>query len=346
MAEVADVEETKATGCEADGFFDRQIPLKPEAVEGLMRDGQIAAYGGPYGMGKTPSLVDLSVRQLYGLDWCGRKTLQKPVIHYDFESGEATYLNAVKNICLRLEIPCPRVPESLTIRLYQGDMKGPLTSVLHEAMGQGPKACLELMRKDLQEKPNALFICDPVELFLPVNLLDKKEVLKLVRCFRELLAEFPHAILLNTFNLRKPDPNKGPVTGKILLSDPRRWLVGGHSDLMNRSDVRLGIDQFDDEVRLINGIRRSEEMNPLFIRPVGNSPENLAGFELHKPSEVELVAAFSKSQLEYWRKLPVEFSFDEVAVKVVPKSSLSRLAKRAKELGILETTNGRWRKLV
>lgn len=349
MAEAIRVEDGNCDSeVESTGFFDRKLEPKPEALEGLLREGQIVTLGGPYGMGKTPMLTDLLIHLIHGLVWCGRRTVRRPVILYDFESSETAYVRAVRNICSRLGVPCPMVPEQLTVRLCQGDIKAPMTSELHKAMERGSKACFELMEKDLKDKPDGLFVCDPVELFLRVDILKKGDVLTLVRNYRELLSEFPHAVLLNTFNLRKPDRMKGAVTGKILLADPRRWLfeVAGTLDLMNRSDVRLGIDQFEDEVRVLNGIRRGEEMNPLFIRPIGISSDDLAGFELYRPSGPELSAAFSKKQLEHWQRLPEEFRFDDVAEKIVPKSSLSRLATRAKELGILEVTNGKWRKLV
>jgi hypothetical protein len=333
------------SGHEIPGFFDREIEPQAEFVEGFLRERQIVTLAGPFGIGKTPILTDLSIHLMHGLAWCGRCTVRRPIILYDFESNETVYVRAVRNICHRLGIPNPMVPEQMIVRLYQGDIKVPMTAELHKAMATGSKkACFELMEKDLKEKPDALFICDPVELFLPVDILKKNEVLQLICHYRELLSKFPHAALLNTFNLRKPDRIKGAVTGETLLSDPRRWLfeVAGTLDLMNRSDVRVGIDQFEDEVRVLNGIRRGEDMNPLFIRPIGITSDDLAGFELYRPSSRELLTVFPKKQLEYWERLPETFFFNEVANKV----TLSRIVKRARELGILENCDGKWRKLV
>jgi hypothetical protein len=79
--------------------------------------------------------------------------------------------------------------------------------------------------------------------------------------------------------MRKKD--RRSQSSPSLLSDPRDWLedVCGTLDIMNRSDVRLGMDSYDDEVRVINGVRRSEDMHPLLIRTVGHPPDGLAGFE-------------------------------------------------------------------
>jgi hypothetical protein len=349
VTDTTQISETKSgSGPENTGFFDSEREPKEEIVEGLFREGQIVAFSGPYGMGKTPALMDLSIRLIYGLDWCGRGVLRRPVIHYDLESSEAAYVSAMRNICKRLGVPYPRIQEQLIVRLFQGDIKDSLTSELHKAVETGSKACFELMERDLKEKSGALVICDPAELFLSIDTNKKLNILKHVRCYRELLSEFPRAASLNTFNMRKPDRKQGAVDGKTLLANPRRWLeeVAGSNDLMNRSDVRLGIDRYEDDVRILNGIRRGEEMNPLFIRPIGSTPEDLSGFELYRPSGLELSAAFTKGQLEYWQRLPEEFRFDDVVDDIVPKSSLSRLAKRAKELGILEVVNGKWRKLV
>src|SRR4029077_2543827 len=102
-----------------------------------------------------------------------------------------------------------------------------------------------------------------------------------------------------------------------------------------------GIDIHEDDVRVVNGIRRGEEFQPLLIRPVGDEP-NLAGFELAPPLEME--SCFTENQMVYWEQLPDAFKFEEAA-QTVPKGSLSRLIKRARSLGLLERTlDGRFRK--
>ncbi len=59
--------------------------------------------------------------------------------------------------------------------------------------------------------------------------------------------------MLITFNLRKwtKKDSKRPD----LLAEPREWMeeVCGTLDILNRSDVRLGMDVHDEEVRVING---------------------------------------------------------------------------------------------
>ncbi len=132
-----------------------------------------------------------------------------------------------------------------------------------------------------------------------------------------------------------------------LVTDPREWLeeVCGTLDILNRSDVRLGMDFHDSDeiVRVVNGVRRGEDMHPLLIRPVTYN-DALAGFELCPPNDLGLKDVFTPKQLEYWDKLPAKFRFEEVADKTIPRASLKRLLDRAKSVGIVEQDNGAWQK--
>ncbi len=85
-------------------------------------------------------------------------------------------------------------------------------------------------------------------------------------------------------------------------------------------------------------------MHPLLIRPVSNGGDALAGFELCPPNSLNLSAALTTKQLEYWNKLPASFRFEEVADHLVPRASLKRLLDRAKSLGIIGQITGVWQK--
>jgi hypothetical protein len=166
--------------------------------------------------------------------------------------------------------------------------------------------------------------------------------LRVYRLLRKLTQDFPQSAFLVTFNLRKRD-RRAPKPS--LLDAPRDWLdeVAGSIDIMNRSDVRLGIDVFDENIRVINGIRRGEELHPLMIQAVGD-PDALAGFERVEPDALVLRAAFTKRQRHHWRSLPEEFRFDEVADNSVPRASLFRLIGRARSLGVLSLDGRVYRK--
>jgi len=143
--------------------------------------------------------------------------------------------------------------------------------------------------------------------------------------------------------LRKRD-KKGPQSD--LLTDLLGWLeeVCSTLDILNRSDVRLGMDRYGDEARVINGFRRGEDLHPLIVRPVEIAPDTYAGFELCPPDATTNCFLFTAKQRGYWDKLPKEFRFDEVAASLVPRTTLDRVLKRAKSGGLVEHVSGLWRK--
>lgn len=97
----------------------------------------------------------------------------------------------------------------------------------------------------------------------------------------------------------------------------------------------------DDESRVLNGIRRGEEMHPLVVRPVEIAPGEYAGFELCPPETRDL---FTPGQRTYWDRLTASFRFDEVADKVVPRATLWRMLERARLAGLAELKDGQWTK--
>ena len=149
--------------------------------------------------------------------------------------------------------------------------------------------------------------------------------------------------MLITFNLRKRD-KKGPQSD--LLTDQRGWLeeVCGTLDILNRSDVRLGMDRYGDDARVINGIRRGEDFHPLIVKPVEVAPDKYAGFELCPPDVLTTASLFTSKQRQYWGKLPKEFRFEDVADSLVPRATLDRMLKRAKSAGLVKQVSGVWRK--
>ncbi len=56
------------------GFFDRNSTPRPAVIEGLIREGQIVAFGGTYGVGKSPLLADIAIHTVHGKRWCSNAT--------------------------------------------------------------------------------------------------------------------------------------------------------------------------------------------------------------------------------------------------------------------------------
>ena|SRR5215469_16502041 len=326
---------------EETGFFAGDDEPRPEIVEGLIREGQLVTFAGPYGMGKSPIFADLAVHVIRRVPWCGRKVSQRSVIACDFETPVTTYRRNVKNIAGRLGVATPSVPRELDVYLEHADPNEPATKKLLAAIASGNmETRIALIDGALSAKPNALVTIDPLELMFRVDTLKKAEMLRLYETFRRLLAKYPRAAIAMTFNLRKRDKKRGKDD---LLFDPRGWLeeVCGTLDILNRSDVRLGVDSNGDESRVLNGIRRGEDMHPLIVRPVEIAPGDCAGFELCPPDTQTL---FTPTQRGYWEKLPGAFRFEDVADKIVPRSTLWKLLERARQAGLAGQEDGSWAK--
>jgi hypothetical protein len=328
----------------ANSYFARNRERQPDIVEDLIGESKITVLGGDYGVGKSPLIADLVLHITNGLEWCGRKVEKRPVIHFDFETPATKYKTDLENGSKRLCCPLPEVPEMLQPFFQHDGIKEPTTERLMEALGSIER-CLALVEESLKKNPKSVVIFDPVELFVPINKLKGTEIVAFYQQLRKLFGMCPHAGVLCTFNLRKPDaknPNKSN-----LLRDPRGWLqeVSGVNEIMTRSDIRIGIDFFDDEqtVRVINGIQRGELFDPLLIQPAGD-PE--AGFELCPTDRFRLIDVFTMKQSQYWEMLPQSFTFNEGLRAGVPRTSLSRIIKRAKSVGLLRWENEKWVKPV
>jgi len=323
------------------GFFERNIEPREEIMEGLFREGQLIVVAGRFGVGKSPLVSDLIMHTLSGREWCGRAVGQRPVISFDFENSGPVYRQNILNICGRLNTPSPKVPDQLEVYLEQDSPEELGTKDLLDVLKESSEKRLAFIRDALERKPNALVIIDPLEMLFRIDTLKKSEVLGLYTQMRFLLSDFPQAAILMTFNLRKRDRRAAPPD---LMSNPRDWLeeVCGSLDILNRSDVRLGMDFYNDDIRVINGIRRGEEMEPILVKPVGDSPDKLAGFELSLANEVDLKSALTATQQSHWEKLPDKFSFEEIADKSVPRTSLHRLINRTQSLGALKQEGGHW----
>ena len=315
-------------------FFERNAEERVEVIEGLLREGDIAVLAGNYGKGKSPLIADLTMHLINGRDWAGRKVSRRPVVALDFESPAPDYKRSIGAIAERLGVTVPRVPEDLAVYLERDDLAESGTRKLVEAIttrGNGVK--IELLESALRSKPDAVVFIDPVAMLFKT--LKQEEILELYRHFRNLLQNFPQAVIVCTFNLRKQD-RKG--VRPDLLSDPRGWLeeVSGFLDILNRCDVRLGIEIHKDDVRVINGIVRGREMHPLLIRPVQIAENRLAGFEQVTPDQLDLLSALTATMKGHWDRLPSEFRFEDMAENVVPRASLHRLIKITKQFGALK----------
>jgi CRP-like cAMP-binding protein len=232
----------------------------------------------------------------------------------------------------------------LAVYLEHDNPGQPATAALIGVLRRPIKERIHFLRDVLRRMPDAVVVIDPFEMFFPIEKRKETAVLWTYQQLRFLLADFPAAAIIMSFNLRKRDRSVQPPD---LLVSPRGWLeeVAGSIEIMNRSDVRIGFDfhRRDAEVRVLNGVRRGEEFDPVLLRSVGVPPD-LEGFEQVVLQGQDLDLAFTANQIEYWNALPTEFKFEAVADRQVPRSSLSRLLARAQSLGLVEKAGDGFRR--
>jgi len=335
-------------GVNGNSSFAGRESAEIEVVEGLLLEGDICALGSAYGRGKTPLLQDLTVHITHGIPWCGRPVIQRPVIVVDFETKPRRYRESLMRILARVGV---EMPDESALRVFfaLGDPQLETTKELFQVTKTANlNKTITWLQHQLARVPDAVIMIDPADLFFPVNFTKSEQVLPLFFKLRMLSQQFPKAAFVFTFNLRKLNPNRRVPD---LLLDPRGWLeeVGGSSLLLARADVRLGMDAYSGEgIRILNGIRRGEEFEPLLLSEVGEEP-NLAGFSLASPDQIFVATKLTPTRKKHWSKLPPAFKFEDYADKDfgVPRASLKRLLDVMQRMGaVRKDETGVWHKNV
>ncbi len=326
-------------------YYTPNLRADEDVIEGVARGGQLVVMAGSFNVGKSPLLQDLAVSLVHGIPWCGRQVKKRPVVYFDLENPDWSIRINTMAICNRKGVEFPTVPDELEPYNLHGTHPESGCDALASLMQlKSGIDAISFIEEILSRKPNSVVMIDPAEMLFKIDTIRKVPVLELFGRLRGLLTRFPEAIIILTFNLRKQDPGRDKPD---LLRDPRTWLeeVCGTLDLINRSDIRLGMDYTDEErdQRVINGVRRGEAFDPILVKPVELKGE-LAGFEICSHKEADLLASLTKKQKAYWAQLPEWFMFEDVADGLVPRASLWRLLKRLKSLGLVEEVDGLWRK--
>lgn len=159
-------------------YFEAESPLAPFIIDGLFREGQLVLLAGNFAVGKTPVLADWGVSVSKGLKWCGRQCYQHPVIVIDFESHPGRFKTNYKNVCQRLGITLPRVPNELDIYL-EHDTDANATALLNIIKKDVPTR-IGFLRSLLANKPNAVIVLDPIELLFPLVIIPSLYVSEIV----------------------------------------------------------------------------------------------------------------------------------------------------------------------
>jgi hypothetical protein len=311
-------------------FANRRQPI--EIIEGLITESQIVTLAGRIGMGKSPLLQNLTICLLTGQPFFGRKVSKRPVIVLDFETPDYTYKVNIERICKRLQVDLPHVPEELDVHLEREH-----GSMLRKKIALPVKGKFDWLRSLLKEKPTAAVIIDPIQIFGNLDTGKAAEILKVYGLLRDIMDEYPATFFLTTWNMRKGQAN-GKYTPPDLRTDAHGWLEGvsGSNSILSRSDVRLGLERIDDELRILNGIIRGQEITPILFRPAGDWPE-LAGFErVYDP--VASPSLLAEGRRDSFKKLPHSFRYSDIADVPgtgIPHSTLTRLLNDCVRLGLI-----------
>ena len=327
-------------------FFMRSKKLPDFVIEDFAREGQLTTFSGGINRSKSPQQTQIAFCRLHGIPWCGREVKKGSVIYIDFENNASKFRKDIYALANRFNVPVPTVPEEWNLEVYfEHDEQGSEeTEALFDLMEKPNAARIAFLEEGLIGKPDALIIIDPFEMFFSLDKNKAKEVMFIYRKLRELLSRYPKAMIWGTFNQRKKDQRaKAPN----IITDTIGWLenCSGANEIQTRSDLRLGIDMWDEEnnIRVIHGIRRGEKMEPIFNREVVINGE-LSGFEEVTNLDLTVKSVLTPTQLGHWKKLPGKYNFKEGA-EIVPKVTLSRIHDRTLLSGFLNEEDGVFRKV-
>lgn len=114
----------------AKDFSEREIPVPPEIVHGLLHQGSKLIYGGPSKAYKTWTLLDMGFAVATGLDWLGFCTTRSRVLYVNFELQEFGIHRRLRAIAMDRRVG---VPGGLHLWNLRG-RSAPLTRLLPELL--------------------------------------------------------------------------------------------------------------------------------------------------------------------------------------------------------------------
>jgi hypothetical protein len=327
-------------------YYKVNLELPNEIVEGVIREKTICALVGGFNMGKTPCLLDLAFRLLYGIPWHGKRTTPRPVVVIDGETEGSIFKRDVLRLAHRFRVAAPEIGHDGLLEPYlrRGHNLDFGTRILNDLLEptSSSRDRMNFLREVLARKSDALIVIDPSELFFQFDRLRPRDILDLYHSLYRVLADFPSAAFILSLNLRKRDRKAGRAE---LATQPHEFLeeTSGSLDLMNRVDVRLALDyfDFDGDVRVIGGAIRGAELKPMFIEPyrldaLDGEDVALAGFVRVRPQDERLIKVFTPAERDMWSRLPGRFKFmDLIRQKVGARSTLSRTLRAAEGVGLL-----------
>ena len=245
----------------------RELERSREVIPGLLREGETGVLVGAPDVGKTRLMADLSVSLVSGLTWCGHKLEARPTAYVDLGQPE-DYLGNLARIAQYHGVAWPRLPEEVEVHfLNLGDL----------AAKRRRAVFLDAVEGVLTRKPNALIVVDSIDGWWQGAKLEDLYI----EVRQQLSQDNRQAAALFLYNTR---PTKG-ARQFDLAKVPHDWLDAQvpSSYVLNRPDLRLGMDRRGQEVVLAGFKREVGSVGPIWLRCVGSAPHEWAGFEPYSP---------------------------------------------------------------
>jgi hypothetical protein len=277
-------------------------------VEGIIPARSIGLVVGDSGLGKSPLLYQLGICVAAGVPFLGRPVRQGPTLYLDYENGLGDSLEIVRRVTTHLRLESP--PEAFYIWNFN-DSSASFGTEGHTVMDM-----IKFARP-------TLVIIDSLSAFRP-EIEDKPSSVTLA--FQELRKSIRDcgATILAVHHIRKPSNKPSETPSPLDEGDIKKWFLQtrGTRNLINASDVRLGIDvpsvasgirdvreNDGDQIALVLGGfgRVRGEIGPLFIARAFDEDGEPLGYR--QMIGVELL--FNEGQQQAFSRLPQTFRTGE-----------------------------------
>lgn len=324
-----------------------------EIIADLFYEEDIVTLTAGMNLGKTPLLRDWAFCIATGTPWCGRAVAKRPVLLLGYESAGWKFDADWERLAVQKGVPTP-TPANFEVYLERGNIHSASTIEIINTLTLKTKERVEWLRTKMLKYDRPVVIIDPFELFFRV---DKKEATAIVEVYqfcRFVRGTLPGTTFIFSFNRRKRERGRGAIPPN-LLKDPHGWLeeASGAMEIQSRSDVRLGLDfhgRQEDMVRVFNGVKREETLEPMFITPIlveGGSKPMYAGFEQVSAQSITHEDTLSPRQLTTWHELGETCTFTEIVEKSSSRTAAYRFRAKCLSAGLLrEAEPGIFQKMV
>ena len=238
-----------------------------EVIPGLLSEPQIAVLVGAPEVGKTRLMAHLSVSLVRGLTWLGHQLEARPVAYFNL-LYEPHFGQNLVTIAAHRSVTPPQIPQEVEEHVLE-----PVCSA-----SKRRAVLLDAVEGVLTRKPNALVVVDSIDGWLQGAKLEDLYI----EVRRKLSRDNRRAAALFLYDTR-PTQRARQLD---LAKDPHEWLDAQvpSSSVLNRPDLRLGMDQRGQHVRVLAGFKREVgNVGPMWLRSVGRDPHRYTGFERCAP---------------------------------------------------------------